>query len=430
MDLPPMPPLHVRLKKIREALGYTQGEFGDAMPVPVDHSWVSRVEKGNSHISPNYLDGTRTAANAEFLPLADHEFPVFNQNVYKLRELVRNGDDEAAKALQPKLELAARFSFVTDCQVQFNLTNAVYCRTYNDMDGHGSMMLWLKEHEKDFFYKEEHALYELELGASEQLEYRYKPALAHYFEAERLGLPTELDIGTFYYNSGVCLKDMGYPYLSNPYFEKALQLADKRGNYRYIINVKCYQAFNYSMTNRFDDAHKILSNCRLEAKTKRDMAHWTAIIDGRTGLVYQNAGNYDNALAYFDSALKYHKKGSDIYVFILCHKASTLFAMKKPAEALKCIEEGLSMAKKGSIWQVWLQAMKDSMTLNVEKCLKYIQFTAIPKFLEHGENWLAIKFHLLLSEYYKKINKRNAALEHHQLAFALQEKLLKGDLGI
>jgi len=148
------------------------------------------------------------------------------------------------------------------------------------------------------------------------------------------------------------------------------------------------------------------------------------------GKVYQDAGDFDNSLLNFDKASEYCDSSSEALQEYLCYKATLLRSYDKNDMVKDCLDKGLLLVEKGTLWYEWLMMIKYSMMLDDEASLKYVEYTAIPKLLGYGKHLVVMKCYKWLSRYCEKNIKYKLALEYSQKATKIYEQLIEGDLSL
>jgi len=222
---------------------------------------------------------------------------------------------------------------------------------------------------------------------------------------------------------------MDYPYMAKGYLDKIKEKLFDSFSVTMSLTVRRHLAMSLSKCMKTEEALDLLENCRAYVvKERKDDRLTLGWIYRDIGRVHQDAEDFEKALEYFNIASQYFDKNSDAYLEYLCHKASLLRTCNKFDMTSECLNEGLPMATKGTLWYEWLNAIKHSITLDNESSIKYIKWTAIPNLREYGKNLLVSDCCLWLSDHYHSTQCYKPAYEYIKEAMEINTKLLKGDL--
>ena len=236
---------------------------------------------------------------------------------------------------------------------------------------------------------------------------------------------------TLYYNIGTCFTFMNFPIRAIEYFEKLQANELEAYVIEYGFNIQRHLAVNFSKTGRIQKALKKLESCIAYAESKEnfDKLSLGAVYLDR-GNVYLDAGNFEKALENFEIASNCFDKKSESYLVYMCHKAILLRLYNKDDEVTELVNNGLSMATKGTLWYEWLDAIKHSMALDNQESLMYFEYTIIPKLLEYGKHLLVMNCYEWISNHYGEKRCYKQALEYTNKAKKTYKKLMEGDLSL
>ena len=416
------------MRAIREELGWTQLKL--AVEMDCSDTTIENYEGEKQAVSAKTLAKFRIATDMDDTPLTEDEILSHVKELYKWNDLIVLGDKEQTAKLQPMLAHSTKWSFDEDLRILFDLFNARYCLSTGKRDECIKILQALSVREHELSY--EHLFwYHRYLGLLDHFTWQYKSALFNYLKAEKLGDGLRLNDRSLYYNIGYCFAEMEYPYLAANYLERVLVNKADTFNIMSVFSTQRLLAISYSKLGRIEDALDLLENCikhvRIEAKGD-SMLLGGVYLD--MGKVYQDAKNYDKAFEYYDLASQHYDENSEAFLEYLCIKATLLRTLDKTEMVQECLNKGLPVATKDTLWYEWFHALSKSLTLNREESIVYIEYTAIPKFHEYGKHRLAMECHLWISAYYRSKNKYKLALIFSDNAKAIYTKLMEGDISL
>jgi tetratricopeptide (TPR) repeat protein len=224
---------------------------------------------------------------------------------------------------------------------------------------------------------------------------------------------------------------MDYPYLAVEYLEKVKINEVDTFIVRYGIVTQKRLAISYSKLGRTEKALELLQNClRYVIEEKRGDKLTLGGVYRDIGRVYQDAGIINKALENFDVASQHFDKKSEAYQMCLCYKATLLRSNNRINEAMKCVDEGLPITTKGTLWHESLTAIKHSLNLEEKASREYLEWTSIPKLLEYGKHLLVMKCYEWLSSFYRGNKKHKPTHIYIQKATKIYKQLMEGDLSL
>ena len=422
-----------KLIGIRKYAGMTQYELASA--AMCTQTAIHNYEKGIYPVPMDILNAIRVATRTEGIPLKDEEVEEFKRDHYKWNRTTNYsgiGIEEVEKKLR-ELDRCKKLCFDADLEIFCTLFSAIYNFNVNKDDKSRKLLDSLEERKKEFTDEHKFWYYWCQGCITYWCDWRCSASLSYFLNAEKYGRRLSLDLGldfkVLYYCTGLCYSDMDYPHKAKAYLDKIqVKLLESFNTTSYLSVQRCL-AMSYSKLMQIEEALDLLENCRAYVvREKKDDRLMLGGIYLDMGRVHQDAEDYEKALEYFDTASQYFEKNSDAYVTYLCHKATLLRTCNKFDMVGKCLEEGLPMATKGTLWYEWLNAIKHSLTLNNESSVKYMKWTAIPRLREYGKNLLVRDCCIWLSDHYHLTQCYKPAYEYYKEASQIYIKLMKGDM--
>jgi len=421
-----------KMRAIREALGLSRLTLATEMNY--SETTMYYYETGAHRVTDKLLHRFKVATDTKDIPLTDDEVEAFRKKLYLQSDAINLGNHEQITEFLSELARCSQWCF------DVNLRNLceLFCVRYNFVIGNKEecrrMMSELSKRENEFSDEHFYWYYNC-LGILEYSLWRYKSALFLYLKAEeyrnRLSLNLNLNSRNLFYNIALCLTRTGYPYLSIKYLEKFKKEEIDSISIAAGILTQRLLAVNISKLGETERALTILNDClKYLMKERKDdkLTLYGVYLD--IGNVYQDADDFDKALLNFDKASEYCDSNSDALQEYLCHKATLLRTYDKNAMVENCLDKGLPLVVKGTLWYEWLMMIKHSTMLDDEASQKYIEYTAIPKLVEYGKYLIVMGCFKWLSIYCENNIKYKVALTYNQQAMKIYKQLMEGDLSL
>ena len=417
-----------KMAAIRKEKGIRQVDL--AYDMGYSPAAVGNYENERCPVSADVLLAFRGATNMEDTPMLEHELADLKKRLCAWYDLIIVGRVKCAKELYDKLAHDVKWSYDDDLKRLFEIFCVMYYHDLGEKDKFAKMLVTIKEHEHSLTDEHLHFYWFL-LGIFEYYKCQYKSALKFYLKAEVIGARMGLSSRPLDYSIGCCLVFMGYSNLAIEYLEKS-QLNELDAHItKYGSITQKLLAICHSRLGRVNKAHKLLDayDGYLIADDKCSKPELFVLHCVRA-LVCNEAGDYEKALENYEIAIGYYNEKDELYLSYICDKATLLRSINKTEEVNICINEGLSLATKGTIWYEWLNAVKHSLTLSKKSSEDYLMWTAIPRLTEYGQHYEVMKLYTWLSDHFTTERKHKPASECTKEAFAIYSRLMKGDLSL
>jgi len=391
---------------------------------------VGNYENERCSVSKDVLAAFRTVTNTENVPLQEHELVKAKNELRGWYDLIITGQMERAKELYDGFANAVMWSYDADLKNIFEIFCTMYYYELGDTDKCDRIVDNLKEREHDFASEQLH-FYWYTLGYIEYCKWQYKSALEFLLKSEAAGKRAGLASKQLDFSIGLCLVHMGYSNLAIEYFEKSQSNRLDARTIAYGASTQRFLAICHSRLGRVEKALILLDDYReyLIAENKSNNTP-LSVLHFNLATVYDEAGDYKQAHENYDIAFEHHKVKDELYLAYVCNKATFLRNNNKIKETHECVNEGLSLASKDTLWYEWLNAIRHSLSLSSKSSQGYIQWTAIPKLMEYGKYYEVMKIYTWLSDHCEAESKYKPALKYGKHAHAIYNMLVKGDLSL
>jgi len=392
---------------------------------------IANYENDKCPVSDDVLLAFRTATNTAGVPMRDHELVEAQRKLYDWYNLIVIGKIERAEELYDEIVYTVQWSYDTDLRNMFEIYCTLFHHTLGDMDERDRIVNALKQREDELTSRQLYFFYHA-LGIFEYFKWRYKTALSFLLKAETIGRRLGISSKPLHHIIGSCLAHMGYFDLAIKHLKKSRSNELVAGFMRYHELTHKLLAICHSKLGRVDKALMLLNGYHeyLIFENKCSTAEFF-VLHINLATVYEEAGDFEKAQENYDIAFKHYNEKDELYLAYTCDKAMFLRGnSNRTKKTFECVNEGLSLAAKDTLWYEWLNAIKHSLTLSSKTSEDYIQWTAIPKLTEYGKHYEVMKLYTWLSDHYTDVKKYKLALGCTKAAFAIYSRLMKGDLSL
>ena len=428
--------LGLKLKLIREMRGLGQAELADKLNY--SKSYVNHIESRRRIVSDEALVLFKEALQIEDVPLTTVELEAFKKELNDWQFNILNRERAIATKMFEDLGPRAAMSLCPDTKTHFDLLSASYFYLVARPSDFEQVLVDLADKIDDC--PDDHRLvYYFESGRYNTYLGQHKDALSDFIRAKNIGetlARTDISIlEMVYYSLVVCNTNLDYAYEAIEYIELAKSEFLKKNNYAYRVTLNIWLAINYSKIGRHNEAISLLDICvREEVGRETDLNlgwthHWVA-------KVHLQAGNFDLAVKYADTAHDYFEKGlgepmtrDNMWVQMMENLYNKTVALLKAGStdlAWECFDEWITIIPETSLAFLLFQALKNSHNLAQSECLAYMEDIAIPQLLEHGRHLLVIGYCELLCAHFENVKQRKRALHYSKKALGLQRQLFLG----
>ena len=419
------------LKNIRKEHNLSQGDLAKMTGYTVDYiRSLEENEDSRKLVTPEFVSNLRDKLGLHGVLITDDERDAFEKSLHKWKILIDYGIMDRAAAQMPGLVKSAQACYSPSTQITCSIYVAHYHLATRDMAAFNKTMLELCER-KQAFNRKHHFYYQCLVGRYALIEERYKDALVAFDKAEKLEKEDKWSDVTFYYAYGLCLTEMEYINRAIKYLEKALHLAmwqksyNGKPNKRYSVYIEGLLAQNLGMIGKSEEALAILKrrlNNEMRTKKSRQSIGCTYLVYSK---VYDNAGNYTEAMKNLEKAEEYLEEGSEQYLSCLYHKALMLIDSGSASLSMDILDKGLSMSVEGTVWEVLFNALRHSLTLANPESLEYMTNTAVPKLQKYGHREKVLRYCKLIARFHQENSNFTQAFEFLNLTLDICEQFYK-----
>jgi len=417
-----------KMKAIRKALGKTQVSMAIAMGY--SDVLVQKYENNRISVSSDVLNAFRKVAGIEGVPLSDDEVSAATKEMISWNDAITFGDKNQVIELHKKFERYVRWAYDLDLQNLFDIFRIKYLCRIDKKEEAEKLAASLEERARNFTDIHKYWYYRY-LGFLKHSDWQYKQAVIMYLKAEAIGNQSHLNDVKHYYNIGNCLINCDYPHLALYYLEKVEVMGINLESIKYGFITQKLVATCYGMLGKTDKALKLLNDCLeyLSNEKKEDKLSICGVYI-QIGHVYQDAGHYEKALENFDRSTRFCDEKDEVFLMYLCYKATLLRDCNRDDEVKKCLDKGLPLVTKNTLWYYWLHAIKHSLLLDEAPSREYLISTSIRNLNNYGKHTMVINCYKWLSSYLEKDGKYKKALLYNKEALDISIRLMKGDLSL
>jgi len=417
-----------KMTAIRLALKKTQVNIATSMGY--SETLIGGYENNRHPVSSNVLNAFRKVTCMEDIPLTDDEVSAATKEMIDWNNAITYGDKKQVIELHKKFERYIKWTFDLDFENLFD----IFCIRYLCMIGkkeEGEKLATSLKERKPTFTDMHLYWYYRYLGLLKHLDWQYKQALAMYLEAEVIGDQLNLNDAMHYYNTANCMVNCDYLYSAIDYLEKVEVTEINLASIRSGFAVQKLLAVCYGKLGKIDKALKLLNNYReYLLDEKRDNKLNMCGVYFNIGRVYQEAGDYEKALENFDMSARLLNEKDEAFLEYLCYKATLLRDCGRDDEVRKCLDKGLPLVTKNTLWYYWLHAIKHSLLLDEAPSREYLVSTSIVNLNSYGKHIMVINCYKWLSVHFEKDGKYKKALLYNKKASDISTRLMKGDLNL
>jgi len=417
-----------KFEKIREMKGLTHQDIGNLMGL--DAEIICNIERGHINLTRDLLDNYKAIMGMESVPLSCTEVAQYDKVLEDWKNLILVGDMEKAGELQPLLSRNVKWSLEPGLQLTYDLYFLEYLRTIGNMDTFKALLTSVQDR-RDSLTKENNYWYTRALGYRHLAEWQYRDALIVFLSARDKYETLNIRDESVLHNIGYCLTFMGYSYIARETLEEAQRESSKKYNSRYNLTIQMLNAAIFKNLGNHSKSLELLEACLRDVKEKKHTDMFEGVIYRNLAEIYQTMGCLNEAEAHINKAFEYFEAGSESYVYYLYIKASILADWGKFDEYNECLEKGLSFSPSDDTFNgLLLKSLKNSLTLDNDDSVKYMEECAIPKLLLRGLNLQAINYCTKLSRHFESSKKYKRAFLYSEHANRVKDKLMKGDYSL
>jgi len=418
---------HKTLVNIRKKYGPCRAKLAQALGCTEDY--IAALEENKEQATFDFVIKIKDAFNLHTAPIFESERNTLMDNLYNWKRAIDHADLDVAAKLKPELEESARLSFSPSTEIFYDLFAADYYYHVGDDAAYNETMAALSNRMDEFGLRHRYQ-YQRLLGAKAFVEKRYQDAIKAYKAAERLDPSGSWHDVRFYFGLGMSLSDRGYATRAIDYLERAKHITkyDKtyngKSNRRFDVYIDGYLSSDLSKVGRSEEALRILET-RLAIEKKKNSRVGIGYTYFCYGNMHQRTKKHESAIESYDNALKCLNTDESGHVESIYQKAVSLNAINRMAEAIDCVDKGLSTTK-DEHWIMFFDALKHYILMNDDiNSVDYLEKTLIPKLQESGQSEAVGYYYQKLSYFYNEQKNDEIAFKYSNLALETYNKLHK-----
>jgi len=436
-----------KIQQIRKSKGLSMENL--AYAAGCNTSTISRIESGQLECSEEMLAAIKKCMEIENAPLLEHELKLYENHLWLVYNAFYGDRKDEAEVMFKSVFPIADLPFEYDLYIMYSMLKVKF--VFRAVNTEATMKDVLYEAENilnradallDFASIETLHLYHHNKGTYYMYRKDYKNSLKHYLKTLDL-VGDNAKPGTLHFSFiGDCYRDLGMPYYSIIYYERAKLMFS--GDQFNIIktNIDIHLALSYMMVGRYRKARQLHDASLSYAKSRQDK-FYIGMLSNDLSLISRKTGNYEEALMFCDQALinleeatpgsVHLSEGTPYSMLALYSKADTLLLMKNFTECKEVLEQGKALAikyedKTRTILFETLNHMINLMTKKDSSSATYIEDVAIPHLRTcEGEFRLkAVELCEDLEAYYKKNRSNTKALTMAATARDIYKEMIYG----
>ena len=417
------------LRFIRDSQNRSQEEV--ALTAKIDRSALSDIETGQKKPTTEQLIAPKKALKIEYLPIFENELSEFLDELFSFNRDIGEGKFEKAKATHEKLAVVKLVPRYKELNIYFSIFESRLLLCFGDF----------ATVEENFKYLDE--IFE-NFGDVQQYYYSYvkgnyfykkkldDDALVCYEKVHELmkrGLEKNINV---YDNASACCRRNGYTSRSIAFLEEACSLISQGYACNYTVDIYNDLGVDYIDTKNFQRAGELLQKAHLLAdeaytvdptdENKRRLG----IVIFNIGYFFQKAKKSKRAIRFFDKALPYINKESDLYMKAIYHKARASKEMGDMKSCTELINEGKKISKGSEEYAILFDALSLLMYPK-DEYVAHINGTVIPYLLKVNFIYAALDYAILVRDYYvSKKRHKSKVQKMSDVIYTIQSKIYEG----
>ena len=421
-----------KIQQIRKSKGLSMENLAHA--AGCNMSTISRIEGGQLECSNEMLAAIKTYMDIENAPLLEHELVLYKDHLWLIYNMIYNERQMEAMRMFDSVFPITILPFEHDLSLLYDMLKIKFIFMKFDETGDLSAaeeILSKAEALLDLASKETLHVYHYNMGTCKRLRKDYKNSLKHYIKTlDLVGDNVKPEALHFAY-IGDSYRDLGMPYYSIIYYERAkmMFIGDHFNVIR--INIDIHLALSYMMVGRYRKARR-LHDASLSFAKGRQIKFYIGMLSNDLSLISRKTGNLEEALMFCDQALA-NLDDTPYSVFATYSKADTLLLMREYTKCSELIEQGKALATKykdktHTILLDTLSHMINLMTKKDSSSVAYIEDVAIPhlRTCEGAFRLKAVELCEYLEAYYKKNRSNTKALSMAATARDIYKEMIYG----
>ncbi|MCL2360977.1 MAG: helix-turn-helix domain-containing protein [Defluviitaleaceae bacterium] len=421
-----------KIQQIRKSKGLSMENIAHA--AGCNMSTISRIENGQLECGNEILTTIKKFMEIEDAPLLEHELALYTNHLWLIYNTIYGDRKKEAKAMFDRVFPITDLPFEHDLSLLYSMLKVKFLFSRTLLNDRAAAEEILNESESllDKASNDTLYVYHMNRETGYRLRRDYKKSLEH--GIKRLDIvgdyvkPEALNFSTI----GDNYRDLGMPYYSIIYYERA-KLMFSGEHFNIIrINIDIHLALAYMMVGRFRKARKLHDASLSYAKSIQEK-FYIGMLSNDLSLICRKTGNLEESLMFCDQAFM-HLDGTPYSVFALYSKADTLLLMKEYTKCSEVIEQGKPLAikhedKTHTILFETLSHMINLMAKKDSNSAAYVEDVAIPH-LRTCEGQFRLKAVDLcedLEAYYKKNRSNTKALTMAATARDIYKEMIYGD---
>ncbi|MCL2360976.1 MAG: helix-turn-helix transcriptional regulator [Defluviitaleaceae bacterium] len=422
-----------KIQQIRKSKGLSMENLAHA--AGCNMSTISRIENGQLECSDEMLATIKKFMEIGDAPLLKHELESYKDHLWLVHATYYGDKQLVAESMIDSVFPITELPFEHDLCLLYSMLKVKFiCMRFGETGDNSAADEILSKAEAllDWASKDTLHVYHFNKGICYWQDKDYKNSLKHYLKTLDLVGDNAKPQALHFLYIGDNYRDLGMPYYSIIYYERA-KLMFTGDQFNVIrINIDIHLALSYMMVGRFHKA-KRLHETSLSYAKNRKINFYIGMLSNDLSYICRKTGDLEEALMHCEQAIV-NLDNTPYSVFALYSKADTLLLMKEHAKCSEVIDNGkpLAMKYEDKTHTVLFETLSHMINLTTKKdniSTAYIENIAIPH-LRTCEGQFRLKAVDLcedLEAYYKKNRSNTKALTMAAIARDIYKEMIYGD---
>ncbi|CAM4328027.1 transcriptional regulator [Bacillus manliponensis] len=423
--------MHLNLDKVGKQIFYqrlqqkmTQEELCQGI---CSVSYLSKIENGKIEASEEILQLLCTRLEIAVSDLRDVEAEV-KEKLNQWLEAFIHLEKEKIEILYN--ELQSEMQYVHDFEIinYYKLLYTRYLIMHRDMPALEIELDKLKK-----VYKKcspfQQLLYTYSKGMLYCLRHRWKEGINYLIRVEAMAKEQGYYETGIYYNLALTYSHLEMQHLSLHFANIALEGFRNEHQLRHVMNCQILIALSYAEKGQYDEALAMYESLLRESKSFSEHHVIAAIVLSNMGNIHHKKKEYEEAKKYYRQSLEYQPEENLNYIDTLYELSLQYICLDQLQEAKEYIDKGIVIAKKDEKFRPKLYLLLMLRYKYFEEPTSYkifLETEAVPFFIKEGNSNDLKEAYIELAKYFEYQTNFERSSHYYKKALAVLESL-KGE---